>query len=1208
MSEQIVKVNEKQSTWTNMVDNMPSGNDGLLSVGLTPAVKGSMITNLDDKLYIPAIQAYYNIAGGEYYYQDAYFDAVYGQFTVSQIDNDANGKINVSRDWVNEKLGDKASVVDLTAHINDLANPHDSDLVKVLTQGSNGYGESIQNLGNTAIGQEPSASTYSDIRRGYSVVSTGDGSFPSHVLERTGGINWTDARYENYIGDTGAYYFTQKDHGTVYWVGSNGHVEYETLVAMNQSNAQIDAGEVETLVNKRWVNSKISEGLDNKYTLSGDTLTGDMNVNGKNLIDVNTMYFGEQGTVSRHGVIHGRTLSFEVTADVEDSAVRSGLAIQSSSQYADYGTKLFWANTTNGEEQYIRCTNDKILNTNTVTQYDTGSDETTVNKGILEAKRYKTEDIKGPTGFTDPANINMDYNSITGVLTLTGNVKALYRNEVVDALVSGWQSPSVLLTFPTPNQGYYLYYNGSDFVWSTMPWDFADAMILYVYYRTDGTFVFGLRECHGLMDHRAHEEFHQTIGTYKVSGGTLSDYVLNSTTPADRRPANDATVIKDEDLPTSHPAKLSGNYTHARMTGADTIISDWDNDDIVKLSGSRPYWNEFNGSTWQDTLVNTNRYMNVWVYSFPATDDAESQRYAYHYVQGQYSGNLNSTRNRTTKELQLGGITNITPEAVFLNQIIIRYSGGNWRIVEVIDLGGTAKEQTSSPSGNFLSEVASNPAQFSGVGTTVDPLNLVEDYATVAELATKEDAFSKNTAFNRDFGTTAGTVAEGAETESKLNDKANQNDFSSHLISTNPHPSAGFYKRDGSLPLTDDMDAGGNEIGGANSFSTQSGSHKGTSVLETVNLGDYTTLAGQTGSNYGYIFQNVYFDGAFRFKKAGTAEYISFTPDGNLLLIRKSTVSGLADEPITWDDTLQLDNDGVQTLPQTTPANIIAQGGKAVLTKETGDQLYYNVAGDILTGDMDANDKDINNIGAIDFGTGNKVLQSSTGYSRDMIGCYYDGANYRATTTDHRPTVGISRSLDGNPIVKISGIATAIPSSIGNVVTFTDYEYVIDDGTILLPQTTPTSIIAQGDKAVLTKETGDQLYSSATWTTWTTALLVGSDQTAMNIQYKIENGIVTMKIPHTTKHYGAGVGGDVAILGGLPSAIQPSKKKFVPIMINVAAGDNTGHGSPSEYWLKIPNYTASVNVVTKSVAFADVSITGSGEIGFFGQTIMYNLD
>jgi hypothetical protein len=38
-----------------------------------------------------------------------------------------------------------------------------------------------------------------------------------------------------------------------------------------------------------------------------------------------------------------------------------------------------------------------------------------------------------------------------------------------------------------------------------------------------------------------------------------------------------------------------------------------------------------------------------------------------------------------------------------------------------------------------------------------------EDYATASELALKEPAFTKNTAFNKNFGSTAGTVAKGEE-------------------------------------------------------------------------------------------------------------------------------------------------------------------------------------------------------------------------------------------------------------------------------------------------------------------------------------------------------------------------------------------------------------------------------------------------------------
>src|SRR5690606_12364408 len=52
-----------------------------------------------------------------------------------------------------------------------------------------------------------------------------------------------------------------------------------------------------------------------------------------------------------------------------------------------------------------------------------------------------------------------------------------------------------------------------------------------------------------------------------------------------------------------------------------------------------------------------------------------------------------------------------------------------------------------------------------GVETDATPTsgstNPVQSGSVYTELQGKEDSFSKNTAFNKDFGTTAGTVAEG---------------------------------------------------------------------------------------------------------------------------------------------------------------------------------------------------------------------------------------------------------------------------------------------------------------------------------------------------------------------------------------------------------------------------------------------------------------
>jgi hypothetical protein len=325
-----------------------------------------------------------------------------------------------------------------------------------------------------------------------------------------------------------------------------------------------------------------------------------------------------------------------------------------------------------------------------------------------------------PSGFTDPENVTVSYNSTTRQITLTGTVNAYYKGFKIPELTSGWVSDAVPAG---PTAPYYLYYDGSSFVWSTSAWSFNQVQIAFVAYDSGGTFYFALREPHGLMAWETHRELHHTVGTYVGSGGGLTNYVLNSTTAADRRPDVVAIVLYDEDLPTTNAALTTNSYTQFYLSGAGGDLNfDLAQADIVPLSGSRPYWNEWTGSTWQQTLVDNNDYMSVWLMGLPATSDATSQEYRYVWVQGQSeSQTLLAQQALSPQDITLSTFDGISPEFIFFKQIIIRYSGGNWTIVDVRDISGDRFSQTSSPSGQYLTTVNAGFG-LTGLGTSDVPL------------------------------------------------------------------------------------------------------------------------------------------------------------------------------------------------------------------------------------------------------------------------------------------------------------------------------------------------------------------------------------------------------------------------------------------------------------------------------------------------------
>ena len=251
-------------------------------------------------------------------------------------------------------------------------------------------------------------------------------------------------------------------------------------------------------------------------------------------------------------------------------------------------------------------------------------------------------------------------------------------------------------------------------------------MAAYIWYGT--SIKFGLAEHHGCARNIvAHEEFHRTTGTYRESGGTLSGYTLASTTATNRRPLLSAAVIHDEDNMHTMAAISSETNTYTVMTlsgAAGTTAFTVAQADIVPLSGNRPYYNQWDGAAWIQTLMSANSYMSIWLYAIPVTDDSESQQYRYIWQQGQSNGNLATEQSLTPLNLNKGNIIGAITEGVYIGRVIIRYTGGNWQWTQVEVLTGTRALTIGTIAGAFLSTVAVD-ASLSGDGTVSTPLSVV---------------------------------------------------------------------------------------------------------------------------------------------------------------------------------------------------------------------------------------------------------------------------------------------------------------------------------------------------------------------------------------------------------------------------------------------------------------------------------------------------
>ena len=327
---------------------------------------------------------------------------------------------------------------------------------------------------------------------------------------------------------------------------------------------------------------------------------------------------------------------------------------------------------------------------------------------------------KDPTGFDFPENVIVTYDSTTRTITLTGTFQGYWRGAPVPGLTTGWVSPAHSAGATTP---LFLYYNGASFVWSTTVWAFDQLQIALVNYDAGG-FRFALRETHGLMPWNVHQELHETTGTYSAGGGDISGFTLNSTTAANRRPVVSSTTIRDEDLTTIVSSKADSLFTRLSLSGAAATPSyAVDGTDIVALSGTQPYYNQFTGGAWTQTLLPNNSYMSIWLLAVPAAADTASQKFRYMWIQGQ-TANANLANEQALSPTSVYLSTLNTPEFIIVGRIIIRYAGGNWTLIQVDKITGTRSSQAVTTGGTYLTGVTTD-STLTGIGTVSSPLGVV---------------------------------------------------------------------------------------------------------------------------------------------------------------------------------------------------------------------------------------------------------------------------------------------------------------------------------------------------------------------------------------------------------------------------------------------------------------------------------------------------
>lgn len=334
---------------------------------------------------------------------------------------------------------------------------------------------------------------------------------------------------------------------------------------------------------------------------------------------------------------------------------------------------------------------------------------------------------KEHTGFLIPENVDLIYSSTARTITISGISQAMWRDDLIT--FNNWVSDPHP-TGKTVNQ--YLYYNGSNYIWSDNVWTFDMLLIAIVVYYGPTVGFIGQRECHGLMQWQEHFSEHMTEGTWLLSGGASSGVTLGSTTVAQRRPTIAEVSLMDEDLKTINPPQTDKLYSQHYLSGITNIYS-IDNADIVPLVGNIPRYNQLVGGLYQLTDLPTNGYMSVYRIDMPVTSDSTSQKMRSVYAPSQtinIGGNAASNATALASQLAIDPTTlNLgslaSPEFRIAYQYIIRYTALNWTIVAEQFINGSKNRPVLIQNSVGLTSVNSD-GTLAGAGTIGDVLKVVD--------------------------------------------------------------------------------------------------------------------------------------------------------------------------------------------------------------------------------------------------------------------------------------------------------------------------------------------------------------------------------------------------------------------------------------------------------------------------------------------------
>ena len=270
---------------------------------------------------------------------------------------------------------------------------------------------------------------------------------------------------------------------------------------------------------------------------------------------------------------------------------------------------------------------------------------------------------KEPTGFADPTNTGVAYDSTARTITLTHSSGTIVY--YVNGVRYTKSSPFVSDPHDEAEDFYFLAMEGATATWSTeFPGFDNGAYVAYVNY--GATDKYAIRECHGLMPWQAWEELHLVVGTYRISGGAViaGSWAAETDTVAAVTPAVDEMLVRDEDLPTTIPTGVDGaTYTRVHFDSGLAVFTTGSTFPYPS-SGGNPQYNENPASgTALTTLNSGNAWFNVYCLFVPVTSDAGSQVYRHLWLTGQQIyATLALAQAEDFRSLNLGNLAGIFPE------------------------------------------------------------------------------------------------------------------------------------------------------------------------------------------------------------------------------------------------------------------------------------------------------------------------------------------------------------------------------------------------------------------------------------------------------------------------------------------------------------------------------------------------------------------